>query len=248
MAVDAAIRASSDARLYRLGCGAALIVGPALFLVDNLIHPEELTRGNETEQLAVIASEPERWQIAHLIGFVSLVVFAAALLGLAYLVRGRRPTLGLVAGAAGVVGLLGLAFAFALDGFTWGVLGEISGRPEVDAETAELALHEVQQSPWSTPYYALTALWGVAMVVLAWGAARAGALGAAPAVLLSAGTIAVGLEGVVQDNAYFIASSALLLLGGAWSGLDVLRLPDPWFRAPPRDGGREAEHIAGMVP
>jgi hypothetical protein len=222
---------SGDARLYRIGCGAALIAGPALFFVDNLIHPEELTRGNEAEQLAAIAADADRWQIAHLIGFVSLVIFAAALLGLAYLVRGHRARLGLVAGAAGVVGLMGLSFAFALDGFTWGVLGEVSGRPGVDPETAELALHEVQQSPWSTPYYALTVLWGGAMVALAWGAARAGALRTAPAALLIAGTLAVGIEGVVQDNAYFIASSALLLIGGAWAGGELLRLEDGEFSA-----------------
>jgi hypothetical protein len=66
-----------DVRLYRIGCGAALIAGPALFFLDNLIHPEELGRGNEAEQLAVIAADPDRWQIAHLIGFVSVLILAA---------------------------------------------------------------------------------------------------------------------------------------------------------------------------
>jgi hypothetical protein len=146
-------------------------------------------------------------------------------------VRGHSPRLGLAAGMAGVAGLMGVSFAFALDGFTWGVLGEVSGRQGVDARTAELALHEVQQSPWSTPYYALTALWGAALVALAWGAARAGALSAGSAVLLGLGTIAVGLEGVIQDNAYFIASSALLLAGGVWSGAAILRLGDDRFAA-----------------
>jgi hypothetical protein len=108
------MRVPEDARLYRLGCGAALIVGPALFFLDNVIHPEELSRGNEAQQLAAIAAEADQWQIAHMIGFLSLIVFTAALLGLAYLVRGRSPGLGLAAGAAGVVGLMGLAFAFAI--------------------------------------------------------------------------------------------------------------------------------------
>src|ERR687892_1516773 len=220
-----------DVRLYRIGCGAALVAGPALFFVDNLIHPEELGRGNEAAQLAAIAADSERWQIAHLIGFVSLLTFAAALFGLAYVVRRQRPRLGLAAGAAGVAGLMGLSFAFALDGFTWGVLGEVSARPGADPATAELALQEVQQSAWSLPYYALTALWGAALVALAWGANRAGALPAAPAALLAVGTIAVGLEGVIQDNTYFIASSALLLLGGAWAGIAILRLDDTAFAA-----------------
>jgi hypothetical protein len=211
-----------DRRLYRIGCGAALVAGPVLFLVDNLIHPEEFTRGHEAEQLAEIAANQARWQIAHMIGFVALVVFAAALLGLAYAVRGRSPRLGLAAGAAGVVGLMGLAFAFALDGYTWGALGELYGDPAAEPATVELALHEVQESGWAVPYYALTALWGIAFVALCWGAARVGILGRGAAAVLAAGTIAVGLEGVVQDNAYFIASSALLLVGGAWAGLTIL--------------------------
>jgi hypothetical protein len=37
------MRVPEDARLYRLGCGAALIVGPALFFLDNVIHPEDNT-------------------------------------------------------------------------------------------------------------------------------------------------------------------------------------------------------------
>jgi hypothetical protein len=220
---------SADTRTYRLGCGAALIAGPALFLLDNVLHPEEFTRGHEAEQLAEIAADPALWQAAHLIGFVSLMIFAAALLGLAYAVRGRLPRLGLGAGMAGVAGLMGLGFAFALDGYTWGVLGDVYRDPGADPATVELALHEVQESGWALPYYALTALWGGAMVALCWGAYRLGVLGPAPAAVLAAGTIAVGLEGVVQDNAYFIASSALLLLGGAWAGFSILTRDDRDF-------------------
>jgi hypothetical protein len=220
---------TADARLYRLGCGAALVAGPALFFLDNMLHPEEFTRGHAAEQLAEIAADPALWQAAHMIGFVALMIFAAALLGLAYAVRGRLPRLGLGAGIAGVVGLMGLAFAFALDGYTWGVLGDVYRDPDADPATVEIALHEVQESGWALPYDALTALWGAAMVALCWGAARIGTLARAPAAVLAAGTIAVGLEGVVQDNAYFIASSAVLLVGGVWSGLSILRADDRVF-------------------
>ena len=56
------MRVPEDARLYRLGCGAALIVGPALFFLDNVIHPEEFSRGNEAQQLAAIAAEADQWR------------------------------------------------------------------------------------------------------------------------------------------------------------------------------------------
>jgi hypothetical protein len=62
-----------------------------------------------------------------------VVVFATAVLGLAYLVRRRRPAAGLIGGALGLAGLFGLAFVDALDGYTWAILGEVSARPDVDA-------------------------------------------------------------------------------------------------------------------
>jgi hypothetical protein len=228
--------ARSDARLYRLGCGIALIVGPALFLVDNLIHPKEFERGSEAAQLAEIAGSADRWQIAHLIGFVGAVVLIAAALGLAYLVRRRMPRLGLVAGAASVIGLMAIAFAFALDGFTWGVLGEVSSRPGIDGPSMRAALHEVQQSSWSLPYYTLILLFVAGMVSLAYGAARGGLIGARPAALLALGTTLVGIEGAVPSNAYFIVSSAIFLVGGIDAGIAILRLRDEDVREPAAAG------------
>ncbi len=205
----------NDDRTVRDATAAALVIGPALFFVDNLIHPKELERGNEAEQLAEIASAPDRWQIAHLIGFFGLIGICAAILGLAWLVSRSDKRLGLWAGAAGVVGALGLAYAFALDGYTWGVLGEVSGRPETDAATIEAAFGEIQESSWSLPYYALGVLGLVGgMLALAWGLARSKLVGVPAAALLAAGALAVAIEGAIPSNAYFIASSALFLVAG----------------------------------
>ena len=88
---------------------AALVAAPALFLLDNVLHPREYERGNEAEQLAAIADAYTRWQLAHAIGFVAILVFAAAVLGLAWLVHERSPRAGLAGGALAIAGLLGLA-------------------------------------------------------------------------------------------------------------------------------------------
>ena len=216
-----------DARRYRLATAWALIIGPALFLLDNLIHPEELERGNEAEQLATIAADAERWQLAHLIGFASLLAICAAVLGLAWVVRRSQPRLGLWAGAAGLVGLLGFAFAFALDGYTWGVLGEVSGRPGIDPATIQTAFGEVQESGWALPYYALAVLgFTGGLLALAWGLAGGGWVSAPAAVLFALGAFAVAIEGLVPSNAYFIASSALFLLGSAGVARELLRVAD----------------------
>jgi hypothetical protein len=219
-----------DAKLYRTATAAALIVGPALLLIDNLIHPEELPRGNEAEQLAAIADAPARWQLAHLIGFLGIVAFAAAIAGLAYLVRRSRPRLGLAGGALGIAGLLALAFALALDGYTWGTIGEVYGREGVDQATLATALDELQNSAWSLPYYGLIALWVAGMLILAVGFTPV--LGWPPATLLGIGTILVAFEGLVADNAYFIASSAVFLAGGTYAAVAALRAGDgAWTRS-----------------
>jgi hypothetical protein len=219
--------------LYRRATAAALVVGPLLFLVDNLLHPKEYTRDHEAQQLAKIGESYTRWQLAHTIGFLALIVFAAAVLGLSFLVRRRRPTFGLVAGALGTVGLLSAAAVFAIDGYTWGVLGEVSTKPGVDQRTLEITLHEVQQSGWSLVYYLPVALWIVGVAALAIGAARWAGIPSVAGALLAIGALMVGIESGVTSNAYFIASSAVWLAGGIAVASAITRMSDAQFAGEP---------------
>jgi hypothetical protein len=229
-------------RLYRQGTALALLVAPMLFLVDNLIHPKEYTRGHEAEQLADIADAYGRWQLAHFLGFLAIVGFAAAVLGLAFMVRRRWPGLGLAAGALGIAGLLGLAAVVVIDGYAWGILGEVSDRPGVDPATVELALKDMQESEWSLPYYLLPLGWIVSLVTLAVSAVRMDAVARWAGVLLGLGAVTVGLEAAIQDNAYFIASAAVLAIGGAAVGLELWRMSDREFAGERRVGPR-AEQV-----
>jgi hypothetical protein len=215
--------------LYRRATAAALVLGPLLLFVDNLLHPKEYTRDHEAQQLAKIGDSYTRWQLAHTIGFVAVIVFAAGVLGLAFLVRRRRPTFGLVAGALAVAGLMGAAGALAIDGYTWGVLGEVSTKPGVDQHTVEVALHTVQKSNWSLAWYLLLPVWIVGVVALAMGASRDGLVPAWAAVLLAVGALMVGTEAFITSNAYFIASSAVWLAGGIAVALAVVRMSDDRF-------------------
>jgi hypothetical protein len=210
------------------------VIGPALLVLDNLIHPKEYERDNEARQLVEIAQNYERWQIAHALGFLAILVFAAAVLGLAFLVRRRQPRLGLIAGALGLVGLMSFAAVIALDGFTWGVLGDVSNRRGVAPTTTEVALHEVQQSGWSLVYYVPTLGFIVGFAALAIAVARQGAAPPWTGALLALGAVLAGLEPVVISNAYFIAASAVLLAGGAAVAASLARMSDQDFA---RGGG-----------
>jgi hypothetical protein len=216
-------------RLYRLGTAVALIAAPLLFLVDNLLHPEELTRGNELEQVAVIADAYTRWQAAHVIGFLAILAFTPAVLGLAFLVRRRQPTLGLVAGALALVGVMGLAAVITIDGFAWGIAGELSANSFLGPRGGAEVLHDLQESEWAYAYYLTPLGFIVGMLLLAIGAARQGAVPTPAAAVLALAVLMVGTETVSVSNAYFIAGAAVFLVGGIAVALAILRMGDEQF-------------------
>ena len=205
---------------------AAYVAAPALLLADNILHPKEYEPGNEAAQLEAIADAYERWQVAHILGYLAILIFAVAILGLASLLYERRPRAAVWGGALGLAGGFGLASVITLDGFTWGVLGELYSRPGVDQRTVEQALDEVQNSAWSLPYY-LTALgYIIGMLILAVGAARAGLIAPAAGALLVVSVILTGTETMIVSNAYFIAGAALMLVAGIAVAASLLRLEE----------------------
>jgi hypothetical protein len=215
--------------LYRRGTAAALIAAALLFLVDNLIHPEELTRGNELEQVAIIADAYQRWQAAHAIGFVAILAFAPAVLGLAFLVRRRRPGYGLIAGALALTGVIGLGAVVTIDGFAWGIAGELSAKPEVGPDAAAAMLKDLQESEWSYVYYLTPIGFAVGTIMLAVGAVRQGAVPLWAGALFALGVLMVGTETVIISNAYFIAGAVVLLAGAVAVALPILRMSDEQF-------------------
>jgi hypothetical protein len=197
--------------LYRRATIAALVLASILFVADNLIHPKEYTTGHEAEQLREIAANYTAWQVAHLLGLGTIFLFTAAVLGLAFLVRRRAPSLGLAGGALSLVGLLGFATIIGLDGYAWAIAGEVWGRG--DHATAELMLHDLQQSEWALPYYLPALGFLVGLVLLAVGLVRTGAVAPWVGVLFGLGAVLVGLEGAIHSNAFFIAGAVVLALG-----------------------------------
>lgn len=129
-----------------------------------------------------------------------------------------------------LLGLLCFAAIVALDGFTWGVLGEVSGRTGDTTVTAQ-ALHDIQQSEWSLQYYVPALSFAVGMVLLGVTAARAGAVPAWAGWLFALGAVLVGTEGLIVSNAYYVIGSAVMLAGGTSIALPLLRMRDEEFAA-----------------
>ena len=157
-------------------------------------------------------------------------MFVAVVLGLAFLVRRRQPGLGLLGGALGSIGLVGLGAAITIDGFAWGIAGEVSAKGDLD-RGAVAVLHDLQQSEWALLYYGPTLAFVIGVVVLSLGAARQGAVPWWAAGLLALAALMVGAEGALISNAYFIASAAVLLAGGAAVAMALARMSDAEFAA-----------------
>ena len=198
---------------------AALIGSTVLFFVVNLIHPKEYTRNHEAQQLKSIADNYTRWQLAHFLTFVSMLLFVIVVLGLASLLYSRLDRMAIAGGLLGLFGLVALGGVLALDGFTWGVLGEVTTFPSADQHTLEVALKAVQQSHWNLYFYVGGLGWHIGLLILSIGLIRTRLIPAAVGWVFALGVVLVGIEAAIENNAYFIAASAVLAVGGVGVGL-----------------------------
>src|SRR3954468_10384705 len=128
---------------------AATVAATVLFFIVNLIHPKEYTRDHEPQQLQTIANHYTRWQLAHFLTFIAILLFVVVVLGLAALLYERLRNMAVVGGLLGLWGLVALGGVLALDGFTWAALRQVTTWPGVDRYSAALALKAVQQSHWN---------------------------------------------------------------------------------------------------
>jgi hypothetical protein len=198
---------------------AAVIAAPVLFLAVNIMHPKEYTRDHEDQQLKTIADHYTRWQLAHFLTLIAILLFVLVVCGFAWLLYARLDRMALVGGVLGLWGLVCLGGVLALDGFTWGALGQVSTWPNADKESLRLALHAVQQSHWNLAFYVGGLSWIVGMLILTIGLIRQALIPAAMGWVFALGVVLVGIEGAVQDNAYFIVAAAVLAVGGIGVGL-----------------------------
>src|SRR3954451_431537 len=204
--------------MKRITAGA-LIASTVLFFVVNLIHPKEYTRNHEAQQLQTIAEHYQRWQIAHFLTFVAILLFVVVVLGFAGMLYARVRNMAFVGGVLALWGLVSLGGVLALDGFTWAALGQVTTWPGTDKYTVSLGLKAVQQSHWNLYFYVGGLGWVFGMLILTIGLIRQRMIPTVVGWIFAVGVVLVGIEAAVENNAYFIAASAVLAVGGIGVGL-----------------------------
>ncbi len=219
---------SSSERLRKVATGACLVVAPLGLLVGLLLHPAEST--DAAKQLGIIASDANRWAMAHFIITASAVVLAGAILGLAHLVHERRPGHAIVGGALGVVGAMSLC-AVAFAEATFGAnLARVSASGDIlDAFTATFT------APASYAILIGALMGPLGTFVLGSGIYTAGVAPRWTAIALMAGAVCflVGLPLSLMPVA--IVGAALQLLAMAPIGFMVIGETDEeWMHTPAR--------------
>jgi hypothetical protein len=189
---------------------AALAAAPLLTLAASLVQAAPAAHDTASE-LTSIAAHPTRYQLAGVLGFVALALYLPGLLGLAALVRPRRPrwaTAGLVMSVTGLLALTSLMGS-----------GPVSqALAQAPDRAAAVAVTDGYEGlPLTTAWVLLMMVgWLLGPLVLGLGLWRAGGPWAVPA-LLVAGLLAQSLDDDPRVLALgFALTAAGLALAAAW--------------------------------
>lgn len=93
----------------RVGFGLSMIFAPLLWLVSSALGPPHRVSQHLADPLPHIAAAPDRYLAFNLVGVLSLALLVPAVLGVAHLLRERRPILAVSGAALVLVGLLSSA-------------------------------------------------------------------------------------------------------------------------------------------
>jgi hypothetical protein len=213
-------------RLRKTICGWCLMAAPALLLVGGLLHPKETT--DPVRQYEIIASNVDRWELAHWLITASMLLMVGAVLGLAHQLHELRPAEGILGGAVALVGVLAL---FAVAAAETVVIPELGRSSEVGAAALYERIFEFGSTRW-TVLLAAVLLLPVGLVVLSYGLYRAkvAATWAVRALGLGALLFAVALP--TGSAMVFAVGLAALFIGMAPIGWDLLGETDEQWQHP----------------
>jgi len=217
---------SKAERLRKAICGSCLITAPAMLLVGGLLHPEETT--DPARQYEIIASNVDRWEVAHWIITVSMLLMVGAVIGLSHQLHEQRPTEGIIGGAVALVGVLAL---FAVAAAETVVVPEFGRSSESGAAALYERIFEFGSTRWTVLLVAVLLL-PVGLVVMSYGLYRAqvAATWAAGAVGIGALLFAVSLP--TGSALVFAVGLAALFVGMAPIGWELLGETDEHWQHP----------------
>lgn len=219
----------------KVATGSCLIAAPTVLLLASVVHPDDKT--DAADELAVIADNLGRWYAAHVLMFVGFILLVPAILGLAHMLHERRPTLAFVGGGLSMIGIVGVAAVTGADGFAGYYLAKHVG--ETSAGVA--MMDDLMTGARIMPLLLTSLLVAAGIFVMAVGLVRAQVVAPWTAFALMLGAVAIDLGFPAGMAALIIAGSALMFVGMAPIGYEILTESDEeWAHTPEFHGFRRA--------
>jgi hypothetical protein len=222
----------SDSHHFRkLVAGTCMVLAPLFLLASAIIHPE--TGTSATSQALAIATSPDAWYLAHILGLVSIVLAVPAVLGFMHMLRDKHAVEGHVGGALALVGLLAFVGIVAMELTFWQ-----GGAP---AATAVLIDRTMETAGLFIPFYVMSFGFAAGMLVLASGLYAARAVHPAMAACLALGGAGIAVAFPLAAGWLMILAAAFLAIGFGTTGMMVLNETDAeWVETPEYHGIRPA--------
>jgi hypothetical protein len=186
----------------------SLIVGPLTAVAGTALHPAR--EPDESEHLASVAANLDRWYAAHALFVVGLALAVPSILALVRLAGARQPRLAQVGGTLAFVGLIAVAPVIGWEFVIWEM-----AKPEHDPAAMTALLEGMNESPGLLVLGVASVALPLGFVALAVALRRAGEVPAWQAVALGAGYVVFFVGGLATTTAWVPLAGALAILAGS---------------------------------
>jgi hypothetical protein len=222
---------ASTESIKRVGMGLSMILAPLLLGVGFAIHPwvEQSTSG--AELLRVIVATSGRWDLAHVLILVSLVLFIPAVLGVIRFLQSRGAWFGLIGGTFVAIGAVFFAAWVGGEGFASSTLANL---PADQQAALAPAMHAISDAKGALAIVDATSVLLIAgWLLLAIGLFAARTVPRWMSVAMAVGVLLLigGASSGVQIS--LVGGCALLVVGMGSMGVQVLRPPHEMQEAMP---------------
>lgn len=223
---------STSERLLKTVCGSCLVLAPAVLLVGGLLHPEETT--DAARQFEIIAANIGRWEVAHWLISASMLLMVGAVVGLAHLLHDHRPGEGIIGGAVTMVGVMAL---FAVATSEAAIIPEL-GRSDT-AEAAAL-FGRIFESGARWVLLIPVMLLPIGLIVMSYGMYKGRVAQVWVPASVAVGSLVFAVSLPTGSPVAFAIGLALIFVGLARVGWNVLAGTDEQWHHPPQMGAQLA--------
>jgi hypothetical protein len=208
---------SEASRFRRLAAGLGLILGPAVLIAVELVHPQG--DSDAAQMYAIVSANTDQWYLAHALALVSIALAVPAVLGLMHLLKTSQPAWGHVGAALAFLGLVPLAAAVGMELVVWQATS-------ADAAAMIALIDRVNDSAGTLIVFAAALLFPIGWIALAGGLYRARILPAWQPALIGLGIVGVFAGDLAYTKWLSVAGALLFFIGAAPLGWRLLTQSD----------------------